>query len=332
TPPAPEQAGSEGTTPGVPAPDAAPESPAPEDGSSFLDHWETEPDGGPEPAWYKEAPKTPPRYADGLPDALSLDRCRVLTPRQPEELIAGVLRMGHKMLLAGSSKAGKSFLLMELCIAIAEGREWLGFPCRQGRVLYVNLEIDPASAVNRFTRIYRALGIPQDNAFNILMWNLRGHAKPIDRLAAPLIRRLLDGRCDAVVIDPIYKVLTGDENSAAEMSAFCNFLDAVCEQTGCAVIYCHHHSKGDQSGKRITDRASGSGVFARDPDAQLDIIELAPDEIQRRAAKPDATAWLMESSLREFPNIAPLDFWFEYPLHRRDLTGALADASPPKRK
>lgn len=43
---------------------------------------------------------------------------------------------------------------------------------------------------------------------------------------------------------------------------------------GCAVIYCHHHSKGAQGGKRSMDRASGSGVFARDPDALLDLTEL----------------------------------------------------------
>lgn len=47
---------------------------------------------------------------------------------------------------------------------------------------------------------------------------------------------------------------------------------------GCAVIYCHHHSKGSQGGKKFMDRASGSGVFARDPDALLDLTELEPTE------------------------------------------------------
>ena len=55
--------------------------------------------------------------------------------------IFGVLRKGHKMLLAGPSKAGKSFALIELCISIAEGKPWLGqFNCAQGKVLYINLE------------------------------------------------------------------------------------------------------------------------------------------------------------------------------------------------
>lgn len=58
------------------------------------------------------------------------------------------------------------------------------------------------------------------------------------------------------------------------MAHFCNQFDKVCTELGCAVIYCHHHSKGMQGGKRSMDRASGSGVFARDPDALLDMIEL----------------------------------------------------------
>jgi len=85
------------------------------------------------------------------------------------------------------------------------------------------------------------------------------------------------------VIDPIYKVITGDENSADQMANFCNQFDKVCTELGCAVIYCHHHSKGTQGQKRSMDRASGSGVFARDPDAMLDMIELDVTDALRKA-------------------------------------------------
>ena len=84
-------------------------------------------------------------------------------------------------------------------------------------------------------------------------------------------------------------------------------------------VYCHHHSKGAQGMKKAMDRASGSGVFARDPDAQLDIIELEmTEEVQCHAAETKGTAWRLETSLREFPNIVPMEFWFEYPVHRVD--------------
>lgn len=262
---------------------------------------------------------------DELPGMVSLSEYKDNPPELPEELIKGILRRGHKMLVSGSSKAGKSFLLMELCIAIAEGRKWLGFECRKGRVLYVNLEIDPASAIVRFLKIYDALGLPKVHTEDIVIWNLRGHAVPLDQLVPKLIRRVKGQHFDAIIIDPIYKVITGDENNASEMGAFCNEFDKICTETGCSTIYCHHHSKGAQGMKKAMDRASGSGVFARDPDAQLDMIQLElSDELKNNVADTGATAWRLESSLREFANIAPINFWFEYPIHRLDTTGELA--------
>lgn len=195
-------------------------------------------------------------------------------PELSEELIHGILRKGHKMLLAGPSKAGKSFVLIELAISIAEGTKWLGLQCSKGRVLYVNLELDRASCLHRFRDVYNALRIPSTNIGNIDIWNLRGKSLPMDKLAPKLIRRAEKRNYTAVIIDPIYKVITGDENSASEMAMFCNQFDKVCTALKCAVIYCHHHSKGQQAGKKSMDRASGSGVFARDPDAMLDMSEL----------------------------------------------------------
>ena len=263
---------------------------------------------------------------DELPGLSSLADFAAAPPPLPEELIQGVLRRGHKMLISGSSKAGKSFLLMELSIAIAEGKSWLGFPCRKGRVLYVNLEIDPASCVNRFIKIYDALGYDRKHIDDIIIWNLRGHAVPLDQLVPKLIRRVRDQKLDAIIIDPIYKVITGDENSASDMAAFCNQFDRICNETGCSTIYCHHHSKGAQGAKRAMDRASGSGVFARDPDAQLDMIELElSDDVRNTLAETGATAWRLESSLREFENIKPVDFWFEYPIHRLERSDTLRE-------
>lgn len=215
---------------------------------------------------------------DDLPDPESLQDVWERLPELSPPLIDGVLRQGHKMLLAGPSKAGKSFALIELCIAIAEGRKWLSWDCTQGKVMYVNLELDRASCLHRFKDVYHAMGLRPEHLSNIDIWNLRGKSRPMDKLAPMLIRRASKKNYIAVIIDPIYKVITGDENSADQMANFCNQFDMVCTELGVAVIYCHHHSKGAQGGKKSMDRASGSGVFARDPDAMLDMIELELSE------------------------------------------------------
>lgn len=218
---------------------------------------------------------------DDLPDPESVADVWDDLPQLSPPLIDGVLRQGHKLLLAGPSKAGKSFALIELCCAIAEGKPWLGFPCTQGKVLYVNLELDRASCLHRFKDVYTALGWNAAHLRNIDVWNLRGKSIPMDKLAPKLIRRAAKKDYIAIIIDPIYKVITGDENSADQMAHFCNQFDKVCNDLGCAVIYCHHHSKGAQGGKASMDRASGSGVFARDPDALLDLIELPLSDTAR---------------------------------------------------
>ena len=211
---------------------------------------------------------------DDLPDPESLTDFWNNMPDLAPSLIEGLLRQGHKMLIAGPSKAGKSFALIGLSIAIAEAQKWLGWQCSQGKVLYVNLELDRASCLHRFKDVYQALGLPPNNLSNIDIWNLRGKVVPMDKLAPKLIRRAAKKNYTAVIIDPIYKVLTGDENSADQMAHFTNQFDKICTELGSSVIYCHHHSKGSQGGKKSMDRSSGSGVFARDPDALIDLIEL----------------------------------------------------------
>jgi len=202
-------------------------------------------------------------------------------PILADTLIEGVLREGHKMLLAGPSKAAKSFALMQLCIAISEGRKWFDWNVKKGRVLYVNLELDKRSSEHRFWKIYQELGITQTPG-NLDVWNLRGKAVPLDKLAPKLIRRAHKKQYSCVIIDPIYKVITGDENSAEAMAHFTNQFDKICLQLDTAVVIAHHHSKGAQGDKKSMDRASGSGVFSRDPDTIMDLIELNVNDSCRK--------------------------------------------------
>ena len=272
---------------------------------------------------------------DNLPDDFTLADVWNSPPPLAPELIPGILRERHKMLIAGPSKAGKSFLLMYLTICIAEGLEWLGHKCACGPALYINLELDEASCIHRFLDLYKALKLTPKHFNNIKIWNLRGRAVPMDKLTPFIIRRFKNDHLKAIIIDPIYKVITGDENDATEMAMFCSFFDRICLECGSAVIYCHHHSKGAGAKySRTADRSSGSGVFARDPDAILDMSELklTPGMIERYAGQnprcsQTLTAWELTGTLREFPPCPPVRLWFDYPLHVVDSWNFLADAT-----
>ncbi|MFR8046323.1 MAG: PriCT-2 domain-containing protein [Eggerthella lenta] len=193
---------------------------------------------------------------DDLPDPESLADCWDALPELSPPLIEGVLRQGHKMMLGGPSKAGKSFALIELCVSIAEGVPWLGFGCAQGRVLYV-LELDRASCLHRSaTSGADRAGEPGQHR----RVEPARKSKPMDQLAPSLIRRALKTRPIAVVIDRF----TGDHRRRTRPTRWPrSATSSTVARVGCAVVYCHHHSRAARA--QALHGPRGVSVFARDP-------------------------------------------------------------------
>ena len=256
--------------------------------------------------WVKEEPfwETIAVHSSYLPEPETYrDMAEESLPLAPE-LIKGVLRQGHKMMLSAPSKAGKSFALIELAFAIAEGRPWFENQCEQGKVLYLNMEIDPPSFRNRIDKVYEKLSPAWDtHKENIVVWNLRGHAAPLDKICDSIIQHGRD--CRAIIIDPLYKVMMGSENDNSEMARMVAQFDRIAAETGASVIVCHHFAKGYGGDKSVIDRGAGAGVFARDPDATLMMTPLADT----------GNGFRVEYVLREFPNHKPTDVEFIYPIH-----------------
>lgn len=206
------------------------------------------------------------------------------------ELIKGVLRQGHKMMVSGASKSGKSFMMIEMALCLAEGKPWMGYECRESKVLYVNLEISKPSFNKRIADVSAAMKLNSWN-MNLKIINLRGVSTNLGDMVGALISGCLKEEAEtgvpfsAIILDPIYKISNGEENSAKDVGEFCHYLDEIAHHTGASIIYTHHHSKGDQGYKSAQDRASGSGVFARDADAMIDMIELEIDKDTYQAMK-----------------------------------------------
>lgn len=267
----------------------------------------------------------PPSTAESLPpiERIDFDNLPELRP----ELIEGVLRVGHVMMVGGASKVGKTFLLIELAFAIATGSEWLGLKCKSTRVLYVNLEVDGASFMHRCKAIIEAWGLDSATcAENVGIWNLRGHVTTMEAFASRLIEKIESQSYGAVIIDPTYKIMEGDENSAKDVRRFTNDLDRIASSLNVAVIYCAHHSKGAQGDKRSIDRVSGSGVFSRHGDAIFDLIELKVGEDERQTMGiEDVPCFRAAITLRDFKAVQPFEAYFKWPKHIRDYTGALSE-------
>lgn len=128
----------------------------------------------------------------------------------------------------------------------------------------------------------------------------------------------MPARITTVIIDPVYKAFGGDENSVKEVGRLLSML----HRLGVNVVLVHHHSKGSQSGKASMDRGSGSGAFARDATAIIDIVELTPKE----PPKDDARAFKLEFTTRDYKTPAPLYVWYRFPIFELAKPGELDGA------
>ena len=228
-------------------------------------------------------------------------------PELPPLLIHDILRCGEKMLISGPSKAGKTWFLIQMALDISTGHAWYGYQCEKAPILYLNLELKTNAFRKRIIDVSQRLGLRVDyKIFHVVnLCDLEKQYKDdLGRLIFSIIELARAIKARAIFIDPIYKCGLEDENSAKDVSKFCRLLDEMTDETGAAVIYCHHFSKGLQYEKNAIDRASGSGVFARDADAIVTLSELeAPD------------GYRIEATLRGFKRPGPLSIRFEHPLH-----------------
>lgn len=196
----------------------------------------------------------------------------------------GLFRCGRKGILTADSKAGKSFFAIELAICIAAGRPFLGRTTKKSKVVYFNYEIADDEFMDRIKNVCSALNISEEEfKDNFHVVHMRGYSLSLEAMCGNMIALLLNEQIKTgepyalVILDPIYKITAGDENSAEAVGRFCNNLDKIAKESGSSVFYTHHHAKGDQAGKKAMDRGSGSGVFARDADLMIDLVELTID-------------------------------------------------------
>ena len=228
----------------------------------------------------------------------------------PKQVIEGVLHKGSKMIISGSSKAGKTLSLLHLGLAAANGSTWLGHRTATSKVIYLDFELKKRIASRRIAEMVNANPQYNPNNPNFLYCSLRGQSRTLEDLVHH-IEDLENYQPDLVIVDPFYKLATGaDENDAGAISEVVNRMEKFSERLDCSFVYAHHFSKGNKSDTDHIDRASGSGVFARDPDA---ILTLTPHEEEDHL--------VLEATLRDFPTPPPQVVEFSWPnfIHKPDM-------------
>lgn len=149
--------------------------------------------------------------------------------------------------LVAQGGAGKSWIALELAIAVAGGPDLLEMGIeRHGRVLYLPAE-DPTVALSH--RLYAARHAVEPQAVETLAERLEivplmGRAVDLMIPAwADAIQRMAEG-ARLVIIDTLRRFHSADENSAGEMARLLAVLEHICAETGTSVLFLHHTAKG----------------------------------------------------------------------------------------
>lgn len=225
--------------------------------------------------------------------------CITNTPKQeemPPILIENILYKNHSMLFYGPSKSDKSFLLLLLTAAIISGGEWLGFKCSQGNVLIIEFENGQAMTYERLKLILDENNIDKKYLSRISIVTLKKRAD-INTLVDGLIKNIPSEVYSAIIVDPIYKLLSGGESQAEIVDSVFARIDELSKALDASVIVCHHTKKEGQTYQNFIDKISGSSLMGRNMAALVGISSVSKKDDYKRER--------IEMELRHFPQQPP---------------------------
>lgn len=182
-------------------------------------------------------------------------------------LIEGAIPARDLTMITAPPGSLKSWIAYDLCLAVAQQREWLGIgvPAAPGSALVLNFDNPTAECGRRFMR----LGMRPDDAIHFHSVDVgKRLLLPDDHEDILAIVEKLQPR--VVLIDSMRQAHTAEENSSKEMG----IVMAMCKSLygyGASVIVVHHSVKGNGGAARgsgeidasITAHISVDGDVAR---------------------------------------------------------------------
>lgn len=211
-----------------------------------------------------------------------------IRPEEQRWLIEGLWSAEAVGIVGGEPKCCKSFLALDMAVAVASGTPCLGrFPTvRRGRVLLFAAE-DSLAVVRQ-----RLVGIAAATNTTLDALDIHVIIAPVVRLDIELDRTRLEDTVRALrpallVLDPFVRLHRVDENASAEVAPLLDFLRGLQRRYQVAVVLVHHARKG-ASHIRAGQALRGSSELHAWGDSNLYLRRNVDDElsltIEHRAA------------------------------------------------
>ncbi|WP_322040817.1 helicase RepA family protein [Burkholderia diffusa] len=163
-------------------------------------------------------------------------------------LVRGMIPAQGTVAMYGPSGSGKSFLVLDLCAAIAGGEDWFGYRVTPAPVVYIALEGE--AGLSKRAKAWSAHNhrpVPEGLHFVTQAFDVRNLSDVSDLLEAVQA----GGGAGLLVIDTLNRAAPGaDENSSKDMGEIIERLRILQDGIGGAVLVVHHTGKDATKGLR----------------------------------------------------------------------------------
>lgn len=180
-------------------------------------------------------------------------------PTPTDWLIKDYFERDKTVLLFGPSGGGKSFVVVDMGLSIATGKDWQGHTTQQGAVFYICGEGKsgikkrcvawaiknevPLVADVPFFVSDGALVLPDNEGIERLHRDIEVSGQHTPAL---------------IIFDTLARCLDGDENAAKDISAFVQAIDAIRTKYSCTILMVHHSGKDELRGARGSSAIKGA--------------------------------------------------------------------------
>lgn len=211
-----------------------------------------------------------------------------IPPKHKEIISSGILPVGAKLVLAGEEESFKTMLSTYAGFCISMGLPLLGFKTTKMRVGMLQSELPKHMFRDRIAQLVKEHNHPlaaADIHFATALDIKLNKPAGFTQLAAA-VKNLGLG---LLILDPLYKVLSGDVSDWQEMVRLTDNLDYLCRQFNCGIWLVHHRRKFLLSSGGIMDLGGdeliGSSALKDWADTILRLDKLEGDERILRFSK-----------------------------------------------